>query len=158
MCFFNKCVLWQCENFPKYEFLGVFKKVEYQCEENNNRGSTCYTSADRYRHASEAVVNFIPLAVEQGVQIKVQDSRFPFRAPILEYIFRDKTSNSNETLTCSTKVIDGIQEIEMRSSSSLDSVVFKSHTVLRKKGETIEFEISSEYRGETSKYLFRLVE
>ena len=147
-----------CDYFPKHEFLGVFSKIEYECEENNNRGSTCYTNADRYNHVSRAVVNLIPLAVEQGIQIKLEDSRFPFRAPVLEYTFRDKTSDSNVTLTCSKQVIDGIQEIEMRSSSNLAQTNFKSYTILRKKGETIEFEIFSEYRGETSKYLFRLIE
>ena len=75
LCFFSiNTYSSSCDYFPKHEFLGVFSKIEYECEENNNRGSTCYTNADRYKHVSRAVVNLIPLAVEQGIQIKLEDS------------------------------------------------------------------------------------
>ena len=137
------------KNFDIYKLIGVFENPAYICEENLERGSSCYTVNDSYRKVTEMSVSPFPTGVDVGIEIELFDKRGDV---VLTQTFSNRLHDRRNEFSCVDQVIDGIKITEI--IDSMDFGDFKSSMRLTRKGDIVEFEIKSVNGSESSRYLF----
>ncbi len=131
------------------QFIGVFDKFHYVCEENSERGSSCYSANDIYNKVSEIFISPYPLGVELGLNVELLDQR---KRLVLTQTFSKVFLDSQTRLSCKEIIVDEVKVFQIKEEKNLGGL--KSSIQLTRKDRAIEFELISSYNSSSSRYLF----